>query len=135
MPGVKRTASPAKQGPTYAEIVANIERTSVPKPGCRPPTDVGTTDEGMAFLKENAGSNGVMSLPCGLQYKVLKASKQKDARCPQVGTECEVHYRGTLLDGTEFDTSKKPQNKGQPARFAPNKVIQGCASPTRSIIP
>ena len=124
----KRSASPAAKGAkggSYADILAEIERTSTPKPGCQPPTDIGTTAEGKQFLEENAKKAGVVSLPCGMQYKVLKATKQKDTQSPKIGTECQVHYRGTLMNGTEFDTSKKPANKGQPANFAPNKVIQG----------
>ena len=130
MPPQKRAASPAKAMPTkakasYAQILAEVERTSVPKPGARPPTDVGTCQEGREFLQENAQKANVISLPCGMQYRVIKGSKQKDAPSPKIDTQCDVHYRGCLIDGTEFDTSKKPQNKGKPANFAPNKVIQG----------
>ena len=57
----------------------------------------------------------------GLQYKVLK-SAEAGAKSPKAGTPCECHYRGTLIDGTEFDSSYK---RGQPATFAPNQVVKG----------
>ena len=63
----------------------------------------------------------IVTLPCGIQYKVIKAAKA-DAESPKLGTECECHYRGTLLNGFEFDSSKK---KGKPAQFAPKNVIRG----------
>jgi len=128
----KRAASPARGGPpspakggssSYASTLAAIERTSLPKPGARPPTAEGTNDKGKEFLAENATKAGVIVLPSGLQYRVLKASKQKDVISPKMDSPCDVHYIGTLIDGTEFDKSKKPGAKG-PANFAPNKVIQ-----------
>ena len=128
MPPQKRSASPAKgsasNGAIYAKILADIEKNSVPKPGARPPTDKGTTAEGH-ILADNATKANVISLPGGLQYRVIKNGKQKDAPSPKIDSQCDVHYRGVLIDGTEFDTSKKPSNKGKPATFAPNKVIQG----------
>ena len=57
----------------------------------------------------------------GLQYKVLTAAPA-GAKSPKAGTPCECHYRGTLIDGTEFDSSYK---RGQPATFAPNQVVKG----------
>ena len=57
----------------------------------------------------------------GLQYKVIKAGAD-GGKSPLVGTPCKCHYRGTLIDGTEFDSSYK---RGSPATFAPNQVIKG----------
>merc|ERR1711935_377895 len=57
----------------------------------------------------------------GLQYKVLKEAPA-GAKSPLVGTPCSCHYRGTLIDGTEFDSSYK---RGDPTTFAPSQVIKG----------
>lgn len=66
--------------------------------------------KGDAFLDENRKKEGVVALPSGLQYKVLKAG---DGRKPTDADTVEVHYRGTLIDGTEFDGT----DAGQPAAF------------------
>lgn len=62
---------------------------------------------------------GVVSLPSGLLYKVLKAGSGKT---PQISTPCECHYKGTLIDGSQFDSS---YDRGEPTTFAPNQVIKG----------
>jgi len=72
------------------------------------------------FLEENKKKEGVVTLASGLQYKVLKYGtglSHPAADCP-----CDCHYRGTLIDGTEFDSSYK---RGEPTTFAPNQVIKG----------
>ncbi len=71
------------------------------------------------FLKENAKKEGVKTLPDGLQYKVLKEGAGKT---PSGSDVVSVHYRGTLVDGTEFDSSYK---RGQPIEFPVNGVIKG----------
>ena len=73
--------------------------------------------DGEAFLKENAKKEGVVSTASGLQYKVLI---QGTGPIPKATDMVKVHYRGTLIDGTEFDSSFK---RGQPAVFALNRVI------------
>jgi hypothetical protein len=78
----------------------------------------GTTPEGLKFLMENKAKEGVITLPSGLQYKVLK-SAPPGAKSPKIDTPCECHYRGTLMDGTEFDSSYK---RGKPMTFAPKQV-------------
>jgi len=86
------------------------------------PSIAGTTDasqKGEAFMKTNAAKEGVVSLESGLQYRVIKAG---DGATPTVQDQVTVHYRGTLLDGTEFDSSYK---RGQPATFPLNRVIKG----------
>ncbi len=75
--------------------------------------------EGKEFLAKNAKKKGVKTTASGLQYKVLKAGTGKS---PKVTDQVETHYRGTLLDGTEFDSSYK---RGQPAVFPLNGVIPG----------
>jgi FKBP-type peptidyl-prolyl cis-trans isomerase FklB len=74
---------------------------------------------GSAFLAENAKKEGVVSLPSGLQYKVLS---EGSGESPKETDNVTVHYRGTLVDGTEFDSS---YSRGQPATFPLNKVIKG----------
>jgi len=59
---------------------------------------------GEAFLAENAKKEGVVTLPSGLQYRILK---QGDGKKPVSQDSVECHYRGTLIDGTEFDSSYK----------------------------
>jgi FKBP-type peptidyl-prolyl cis-trans isomerase len=71
------------------------------------------------FLAENAKKQGVVTTASGLQYKVL-APGSGDS--PKPTDEVTVNYRGTLLDGTEFDSSYK---RGQPATFPVNRVIPG----------
>ena len=73
------------------------------------------------FLANNAGMQGVTTLPSGLQYKVL-SSGPADALSPGAHDACDCHYEGTLLDGTIFDSSIA---RGRPACFAPNQVIKG----------
>lgn len=76
--------------------------------------------EGEAFLAANRTKEGVVTLPSGLQYKVLKAGDGTNK--PASTDTVVVHYRGTLLDGKEFDSS---HTRGTPARFALNRVIKG----------
>lgn len=115
------STTPGKKQQGYSALLEEIERTSVPKPGARPPTAIGTTADGLSYLAENAKNEGVVTLPCGIQYKVLKAAKE-DAESPKLGTECNCHYRGTLMNGFEFDSSRK---RGKVATFAPKNVIRG----------
>jgi FKBP-type peptidyl-prolyl cis-trans isomerase FklB len=75
--------------------------------------------EGKAFLEENKKKEGVKTLPSGLQYKVLKEGSGKT---PKATDEVTVNYKGTLISGTEFDSSYK---RGKPATFQLDKVIRG----------
>jgi FKBP-type peptidyl-prolyl cis-trans isomerase FklB len=75
--------------------------------------------EGEAFLAENKKKEGVITLPSGLQYKVIKAGSGKK---PTLTDKVTTNYKGTLIDGTEFDSSYK---RGQPATFPVNGVIPG----------
>jgi FKBP-type peptidyl-prolyl cis-trans isomerase len=75
--------------------------------------------QGEAFLAENKTREGVITLESGLQYKVLKAGEGPK---PTAEDTVVCHYRGTLIDGTEFDSSHK---RNQPATFAVNRVIKG----------
>lgn len=75
--------------------------------------------QGNAFLAENKKKDGVKVLPSGLQYKVIKEGTGKT---PKADDAVTVNYRGTLLDGTEFDSSYK---RGEPATFPVKGVIKG----------
>jgi FKBP-type peptidyl-prolyl cis-trans isomerase FklB len=75
--------------------------------------------EGEAFLAENKKKEGVTTLPSGLQYKIMK---EGDGQIPKSTDTVTVHYRGTLIDGTEFDSS---YTRGQPATFPVKGVIAG----------
>jgi FKBP-type peptidyl-prolyl cis-trans isomerase FklB len=78
------------------------------------------TEKGRAFLAENATKEGVICLPSGLQYKILK---QGDGIVPQKTDKVKVHYEGRLIDGTVFDASSK--HGTEPATFRPDQVIKG----------
>jgi len=75
--------------------------------------------EGDAFLEANKAKPGVVTLPSGLQYKVLQEGTGPK---PAATDTVECNYKGTLLDGTEFDSSYK---RGQTAKFPVNQVIKG----------
>jgi FKBP-type peptidyl-prolyl cis-trans isomerase len=74
---------------------------------------------GETFLAENKKKEGVVTLPSGLQYKILKAGEGKK---PTAEDTVVCQYRGTLIDGKEFDSSYK---RNQPATFQVNRVIKG----------
>ncbi len=76
-------------------------------------------EKGQQFLDENSKKEGVHTLPDGLQYKVLK---EGTGTKPKATDTVVVHYRGTLIDGTEFDSSYK---RNEPAEFPVNRVIKG----------
>lgn len=75
--------------------------------------------EGAAFLEANKSKDGVVALPSGLQYKILK---QGNGPKPTASDSVVCNYRGTLINGTEFDSSYK---RGQPATFGVGQVIHG----------
>jgi FKBP-type peptidyl-prolyl cis-trans isomerase FklB len=75
--------------------------------------------EGESFLAENKKKDGIITLASGLQYKIIKNGGGK---MPKATDSVTVNYRGTLIDGTEFDSSIK---RGQPATFQVSGVIPG----------
>ena len=75
--------------------------------------------EGEQFLAENAKKEGVVTQPSGLQYKVITDGTGKKAKSTDAVT---VHYRGTMIDGTEFDSSYK---RNEPATFQLQNMIPG----------
>ena len=76
-------------------------------------------DAGKKFLEENAKKDSVITLPSGLQYKVLVKG---EGEVPQSTDRVKVHYEGRLLDGTVFDSSYQ---RGEPTEFTPTQVIKG----------
>lgn len=74
---------------------------------------------GENFLAENAKKAGVITLPSGLQYEIVKKGNGKR---PAATDRVQCHYEGTLIDGTVFDSSIK---RGEPAVFGVNQVIKG----------
>jgi len=75
--------------------------------------------DGAAFLERNSKEEGVILLPSGLQYQVLK---EGSGRSPGPGDTVSVHYRGMFIDGREFDSSYQ---RGQPTSFPVMGVIKG----------
>ena len=75
--------------------------------------------EGDDFLSANKGKEGVVTLPSGLQYKILKAGTGPK---PTASDTVLCHYRGTLVNGTEFDSSYK---RNQPLKISVSGVIKG----------
>lgn len=79
----------------------------------------GNKASGEAFLAENKKRDGVVSLDNGLQYEILKEGNGKK---PKATDKVLVHYHGTLIDGTTFDSSV---DRGEPITFGLNQVIKG----------
>ena len=75
--------------------------------------------EGDVFLEENKKKEGVVTLDSGLQYKIIK---EGEGEKPSKDDTVSVHYKGTLVDGTKFDSS---YDRGQPAEFKVGGVIPG----------
>lgn len=81
---------------------------------------VANAEKGAAFMKEKATAKGIMSTESGILYEVIEAGK--GAKPGSETATVVVHYTGTLIDGTKFDSSV---DRGQPATFALNQVIKG----------
>jgi FKBP-type peptidyl-prolyl cis-trans isomerase FklB len=76
-------------------------------------------EKSQAFLAEKAEMEGVVSTPSGLLYKVVQAGEGKT---PTATDQVTVNYRGTLIDGSQFDSS---YDRGKPSKFKVNRVIKG----------
>jgi FKBP-type peptidyl-prolyl cis-trans isomerase len=74
---------------------------------------------GKEFMTKNQAKDGVTTLPNGIQYEVLREGTGEQ---PTADSTVKVHYSGTLIDGREFDSSKR---RGEPATFGVGDVIQG----------
>ncbi|MEJ8768041.1 FKBP-type peptidyl-prolyl cis-trans isomerase [Prevotella sp. HCN-7019] len=78
-----------------------------------------TKEKGEKYLAENAKKEGVVTLPSGLQYQIIK---EGNGRKPKATDKVKCHYEGMLIDGTLFDSSIQ---RGEPATFPLNGVIAG----------
>merc|ERR1712160_57181 len=87
---------------------------------------------GEAYLAEKVKEEGVLALGSsapGMLYKVLRKGDGKEH--PLVGTPCECHYKGTTIDGNQFDSS---YDRGTPTTFAPNQVIKGWTAAMQQMV-
>ena len=75
----------------------------------------------IARAQANKLKPDVVTLPSGLQYRVLKSGPE-GGKSPSKSTPCACHYSGRTIEGSEFDSSYR---RGQPTTFAPNQVIKG----------
>ena len=105
-----------RTGSDYYKVLAAVEA-SVNNP---PPTELGTAPADAAWLAQNASADGVIVLPCGLQYKEL--ARGRSGKSPKRLTPCECHFQGFHVDGTEFDSSYA---YGRTFDFVPGRMIQG----------
>ncbi|MEO5572991.1 MAG: FKBP-type peptidyl-prolyl cis-trans isomerase [Gammaproteobacteria bacterium] len=124
--GIKDVLTNAKPKMTMEEMKATVEilqKDAATKTAALAETNkaAGATNkkEGVAFLEANKKKEGVVTLPSGLQYKVITQGKGKK---PKATDTVVVNYRGTLINGKEFDSSYK---RGEPATFPVNGVIKG----------
>jgi len=122
--GMRDALSGAKPAMTDEEVRATLTelRTQLQQKQAAVAHEAGAKNrqEGEAFLAANKGKEGVTTLPSGLQYKILK---EGDGKKPLATDTVQCNYRGTLIDGTEFDSSAK--HGGTPATFPVNGVIKG----------
>jgi len=119
MRGFKDALSDAKPALTEAELadaMNNLRKDVEAKAGEQAGKN---KKEGEAFLAKNKSEKGVQMTPSGLQYMVLK---EGTGPLPKETDTVKVHYRGTLLNGTEFDSS---YSRNEPAVFPVNGVIKG----------
>lgn len=102
------------------EVMTNLQKRMIAKKQ-EADAEVATKnlEEGEEFLAENKKREGVKTLPSGLQYEVIEAG---DGKSPEATDTVVTNYKGTLIDGTEFDSSYK---RGKPATFPVNGVIKG----------
>ena len=93
--------------------------------------DQKTLAEGKAWLAQNAGVAGMVTLPSGVQYRVVKEGPE-GGRHPTIDDEVTIHYEGRLIDGTVFDSSIE---RGEPASFPLRAVIPGWAEAVTKMTP
>ena len=114
--GAEPQMTPAEMNATLTElkrkVVADQRKRNVER-------ELDFLKEGEAFLQANAEKEGVVTTESGLQYKVIK---EGTGNSPGPEDQVTVHYRGTLIDGTPFDSSYK---RNKPATFRLNGVIKG----------
>jgi FKBP-type peptidyl-prolyl cis-trans isomerase FklB len=120
---LKETPQPLLNDEQLRETMMGMQKKFMEKQQAAMAARSGNADENLAkskaFLEENAKKEGVKTTDSGLQYKVIEAGKGTSPKATDV---VSVHYKGTLPDGKEFDSSYK---RGQPAEFPVNGVIPG----------
>lgn len=105
---------------TAKKIMANFQREMMSKQDSKSKEDFAKNKaEGDKFLAENKTKDGIVTLPDGLQYKIIKKGS---GPMPKATDKVKVNYEGTLINGTVFDSSTKT---GKPAEFQVNQVIKG----------
>jgi FKBP-type peptidyl-prolyl cis-trans isomerase len=114
--GGKTLLTPAEAQAAMMEVQKGLQQKQQEKMQV---TGEANKKEGDAFLTANKTKEGVVTLPSGLQYKILKAGAGPK---PTANDSVVCNYRGTLINGTEFDSSYK---RGQPATFPVSGVIKG----------
>ena len=102
-----------------AEMMAFQEKVEAEREAAQAQVAEGNAEAGAAFLAENAQREGIIVTDSGLQYEVVTAG---DGASPGPDDQVEVHYRGTLIDGTVFDSS---YDRGQTVTFGVTQVIPG----------
>ncbi|MFA5547918.1 MAG: FKBP-type peptidyl-prolyl cis-trans isomerase [Porticoccaceae bacterium] len=121
--GVQDALSDAEPKLAQDDVIAVLESFQQEQIAAREAENSALADknqaEGDAFRAENGKKEGVVTLESGLQYKILE---EGDGPSPAAEDTVEVHYTGTLIDGTEFDSSHR---RGVPATFGVNQVIPG----------
>lgn len=106
----------AKIGETLQQLQQTLQATAQAE---QEASATRNADDAKAFFAKNGTAEGVTTTATGLQYQVLQAA---DGKKPAADDTVKVHYRGTLLDGTEFDSSYA---RGEPVSFPVNAVIPG----------
>lgn len=113
-------AKPLLTDEQVKEVMGAFQKDMLAKQAAaRKATGEKNAEEGKKFLEQNKSKPGVKTTASGLQYKV---EKEGSGTPPKETDTVKVNYRGTLLDGTEFDSSYK---RGAPATFPVNRVIKG----------
>ena len=102
-----------------AEMMAFQEKMQAEQQAAQEAVATANVEEGAAFLAENAARDGITVTESGLQYEVVEVG---ECAKPTATDTVEVHYRGTLIDGTEFDSS---YSRGQTVSFGVSQVIPG----------
>lgn len=117
--GIKDVLSGSKTAVSMEDMQAAVMEMQKSQQAAREAQGEKAKKAGEKFLAENKKKKGVTTLESGIQYKVIK--KGKGAK-PTTSDSVVAHYKGTLIDGTEFDSSYK---RGQPATFGVGQVIKG----------
>jgi FKBP-type peptidyl-prolyl cis-trans isomerase len=117
--GIRDVMSGNQAQMTEQQMMAAIEKMQEDRAAQRERMAAENLEASRKFLEQNAGRDGVKQTASGLQYEVKKAGSGAQ---PKPSDTVVVHYRGTLIDGTEFDSS---HGRGEPVTFRVDEVIDG----------